>query len=685
MLRDRNHRLVFGVDIFPQDSPQAKTAPRYALVILVDGLLSKRYGGVSKSRLIHLIHSFRPDVLAVDNVYELVSSTDELRRLVSALPPEIEIVQVTGSPMESVPLQTAAIVYGMSLPPKLSPMEGAEASARLAELGAGCEIRTLENETRILVSKNVSLGPGGSSQSRYRRKVHNTILATTKQVEESLRRAGVDYDLFVEKSDFGLERGEFTAYAPRMALYGIVKPKHGSYVKVVVNAVFKERVEFAPRRNLKDADNPVTSTNRRKLIVGVDPGTTCGLAVVDFDSKPLLIDSHRGLTRGEITRIVMRLGEPVVVASDVIPTPEFVTKLARAVNAVLYVPEALLERSEKQEIAETYSRQHGVEVKDTHSRDALAAAVKAFQHYKNKLEQVDAHAKEVGIPIPSYEVKAMVVRGYPMHKAIELLSPKPKGEVETTPQRLTTEITTSNQAETEIKALRERASLHEERAKRLEELNVRLKQRIESLEAEVSRLRFEAEAMRMEQTLTIRREREYQTLQREMENLRNQLSKAVDEVDDYRTRLERLSHYRALESKEEVLLLKPVEAFTKEGLEKAFRLHNINRGDVIILMDASGGGVSTAEELAKRGIKAVVCGTPMAHQAEEALTIHGILTIPIKDVSVEWVEGYPYTKRLDMERGMRKAAERGMSEAKSELRDIVSTYKEERARALQKL
>ncbi|MFQ6075597.1 MAG: DUF460 domain-containing protein, partial [Candidatus Bathyarchaeia archaeon] len=88
----------------PQESPQAKTPPKYALVILEEGSVVKRFGAVSRSRLIRLVCSYHPDVLAVDNVYELASNSDMLKHLVSKLPPGTKMVQVTGPPSEAMTL-----------------------------------------------------------------------------------------------------------------------------------------------------------------------------------------------------------------------------------------------------------------------------------------------------------------------------------------------------------------------------------------------------------------------------------------------------------------------------------------------------------------------------------------------------------------------------------------------------
>lgn len=262
-------KKIFGIDILAGKSPSSLSQPNYALVILQDQNIIKKVNGVSKNQLIRLIGTYKPDILAVDNIYELEPSSNDLKAFVALLPPKTKVIQVTGSPSSASSLQETAIKQGLRPPSKLSPMEEAETCALLAEKSVGVEAQFLENETQILVCRNVSLGPGGSSQTRYRRKIHNSILDITRRIKSTLDDFDFDYDLFKEDSDFGLERSEFIVYAPRSKLYGIVKSRSGAYVKVSVNPIFREKIEFVPRK--QGSVDVHHASPSRKLIIGVDP------------------------------------------------------------------------------------------------------------------------------------------------------------------------------------------------------------------------------------------------------------------------------------------------------------------------------------------------------------------------------------------------------------------------------
>jgi len=87
-------KTIFGVDI-AKCSPGARRHPYYAVVILQDTNLEK-LRMVKKYRLPQLILDYKPEILAIDNIYELGSNRKELVRFIEELPFDTRVVQVTG-------------------------------------------------------------------------------------------------------------------------------------------------------------------------------------------------------------------------------------------------------------------------------------------------------------------------------------------------------------------------------------------------------------------------------------------------------------------------------------------------------------------------------------------------------------------------------------------------------------
>jgi len=662
---------IFGIDILAGRSPSSLSQTRYALVILQGQNIVKKLSDVSKSQLTKLIDEYKPDMLATDNVYELEANPNDLKNFIAFLPPKTKVIQVTGPPSSALSLQEVAIKQGIRPPSKLSPIEEAEACALLAERGVGAEVQFLENETQILICRNVSLGPGGSSQSRYRRKIHNSILSISKKIQSILDSYKFDYDQFKEESDFGLERSEFIVYAPRSKLHGIIKNRNGSYVKVSVNPIFREKVDFFPRKQSLTDSRKISLS--RKLVIGVDPGTTCGLAILSIDASPIYLDSKKGLTRGDIIRIVSELGEPVIVASDVTPAPTFVEKLANNLNAILMVPERVLETIEKQDLALKHAQKYSIQLRNSHERDALAAVLKALQRFENKFRQAEARVKRLELNVPLDEVKSLIVRGYSIQNAIASLLPKPESKPLYSPVRVT-----PSPYRDEVRRLQDKIKNQSEEIEKLRALNTEYSVRVATLERSVSELSDKLAKFSSRQEAEIRREQRYQILEKEILTLRDQLLEANKQIEDYQQRLATIKHYRALESRGEVVSLKPIESFSKASLEKAFQLFDIKRGDLVLLIDGSGGGQSTAEELARRGIRAVITQTAMSHQAEYTLKNYGVPVIPSEYVDLKMVEGYPYAVSSDVEKAIQRMKDMEKIEMEHELNDIIDGYRRER-------
>jgi len=620
-----------------------------------------------------MIRSLKPILLATDNIFEL-TNRENLPNFLSKLPSETRVVQVTGAPGSGTSLQVLAEKHGLRCPSKRSPIQEAEVSARLAIAGIGVEVAALENETKISVCRSISLGPGGSSQSRYRRRVHVSILTITKQIERTLNSAGIDFDLCTEESDFGLERSEFIVYVPRTRLAGLIKPGHGNCFQVRIDPVFRTQVDFIPLKPVSGSI-PETFGNKQKLIVGIDPGTTCGLAVLTLEGIPVHLQSRKGISRGEIVRVLSELGDPVIVAADVNPLPEFVKKLANEFEAKSYSPEKLLTTSEKQEITREYLKKTGVEKSDSHSRDALAAAIKAFNHYKVKLENTENMLEIRNAAVSTDEAKALVIKGYSIQHAVEYLLPHTSEDPEIPPSTQVKEEPLCDN-DLKIQGLKETVLFYKKRVQDAAEANQRLSSEVDLLRKKLMNMQEALQTERSSEMKEIRREREIEVQRREIETLRRELETTREKDNQITSHSAGYNEHKEIESSK--IMLKPIEMFTRMGLKNASSLLEIRRGDVVLLLDSTGGGASTAEELVKLGVRAVVSQTGMAHQALDIFEKNGIPVIRIEDLDINWLNGFPYAERRDLLHAIDHVTNKGKSEAEKNLIDIIEDYRYQR-------
>jgi predicted RNase H-like nuclease (RuvC/YqgF family) len=412
-------KKIIGADLLPGESPISSREPHFAYVVMVDGTIKEK-GAVSLSELLAIAQRTRADAIAVDNVYELAPSLEELQRMLNSLTHTPKLVQVTMIGGKMYQLSSLAASLGLS-GGKLSPEQAAETCAQLCFMGVGSELVLFEsNETRVIVSKGRQPVQGGMSVERYRRNIESRILIKTKEIKNILDSKKIDYDMFITKSSYGLERSVFIVYAPRDELFGVIKPIHDHDIQVRVELVEKREPTFNPLASRPRKTRKITV----HLIVGVDPGVTTGIAAVTLDGELRLLISGKELGRGQVVRILSEVGSPVVVATDTSPPPEYVKKLATMLNATLVAPQRPLTVEEKRRLVSDFmgATPQNFKVKDAHQRDALAAAINAYLQLRPKLIEAREKVYRLGLDIPLEDVEALVAKGSAIWDAIRQVS-----------------------------------------------------------------------------------------------------------------------------------------------------------------------------------------------------------------------------------------------------------------------
>jgi len=157
------------------------------------------------------------------------------------------------------------------------------------------------------------------------------------------------------------------------------------------------------------------SNQRPYLIVGVDPGTTTGIAVLNFNGEIMDIFSSKDFGLDRVINHLTEFGRVSLIAVDVKPAPGFVPKLATKLGSQLLVPDEPLHVNEKIELAREYK------TKNSHERDALAAALMAHHKYKNKFTKIDS----LGL---DDEIKNLVLHGISIDDAVKILEEEEREE-----------------------------------------------------------------------------------------------------------------------------------------------------------------------------------------------------------------------------------------------------------------
>ncbi|MDO8628691.1 MAG: DUF460 domain-containing protein [Nanoarchaeota archaeon] len=154
------------------------------------------------------------------------------------------------------------------------------------------------------------------------------------------------------------------------------------------------------------------------FILGVDPGTTVGYALLDVMGKLVMLKSARDLPVEKLIQEVSPMGKIVVVGTDVCYSPRYVERVCSILGAKLFSPGMDVKEGVKDRLTDRFR------VKDDHQRDALASALLAFDHVRATFEKVDARLKERGKEHLSDEVKLLAVKGLSVDDALRQLEDK---------------------------------------------------------------------------------------------------------------------------------------------------------------------------------------------------------------------------------------------------------------------
>jgi len=560
---------VFGIDIIRGSVRSRTKRPHFALVQRVDGD-EVSVSEVSLYRLLRTVTEEEPDILAVDSVQELAPTTQDLFPILQALPPSTMLVQSTGGDkQESLP--RIAGRYNLKFN-KYDPYAEARASAHVAELGGGAEVIAFENTCDIIVSRGRSLGKGGWSQNRYARKVHGAVRQTGRDVEAVLDREGLSYTRHEVKAFGGLGRVHFEVAAPREDVP--VANTRLPDVQVKVSGRRLDRVRYRP-----------LSPAQRYLIVGIDPGTTVGLAALSLDGELICQTSSRQMAMPDVIEYLYRSGKPLVVATDVSPMPASVERIRRAFAAVAYTPKGDISVEEKKALCEGYP------YRNDHERDSLAAAVTAYRHYQGKFRNI---AKRVPPGSDLDEIRAGVVRGLPLEqilgrKAVPVAGEEAEEREEVVPGPRDDRLL---QLDGMVKSLRAHvADLQEENAEK---------------DREIARLQALIGKERSRQARDLKKEAEIAKRDEIVTNVKKQLRREERRTKKLVRQVERLRRLSARQAGEDRLAVKVLPSLSRDGVRTVEGDLGIGEGDVLYVKSTAGWGTGLLDLLGETGMRALL-------------------------------------------------------------------------------
>ena len=365
----------------------------------------------------------------------------------------------------------------------------------------------------------------------------------------------------------------------------------------------------------------------RYTIVGIDPGTTLGLAMLDLEGKPIEVFSSKNYSISDAIRRIISYGTPLIVASDVTPTPSMVKKISKVFSSHIHELSESLSTEEK--IALT--KGEGYEYRNVHERDALAACLYAFKRYKKKFAQV---RKKTPPDVDVEEVKALVIKGVSISAAINSLvhsDSEEVGEHDVCGERGDEDENRINSTNSEILRLRGVIKAREREIEAMREYNAALRSELEAKEHEIQGLRTRMETIRSMSHRELEETEEIKRRDKEIKRLKNEIRAKEAENEDLRRIIEELKWGKEINNGERI---KVIKSFNRDVIQEVDKRYGFKRGDIVYLENGSGGGANTAELLARKGVSVVIYGKEMSHFAVEKFFEFGIPTFSSNDIPV---------------------------------------------------
>ncbi len=123
------------------------------------------------------------------------------------------------------------------------------------------------------------------------------------------------------------------------------------------------------------------AASKTLALVGLDPGTGTGLAVLDLEGNVLALHAGKQVSFGELISRIIEVSQPVIVSTDKANVPSLVAEFARKTGCRIVAPRQDISRKEKHLL-------FGKGYKGGHEEDALAAARFAYKKISPRLEKI---------------------------------------------------------------------------------------------------------------------------------------------------------------------------------------------------------------------------------------------------------------------------------------------------------
>jgi len=165
------------------------------------------------------------------------------------------------------------------------------------------------------------------------------------------------------------------------------------------------------------------NVNDRLLIVGIDPGTTVGYAVLDTTGSLLISGSSKELDLDSLIQTISPVGKVLFIGTDKAKIPSLVGSFAAKFKAKVHSPREDLRKDDKREMTRSYS------FKTDHEQDAIASALFALKQSEPLLLRISKYCEKENKQIMQARITELVVKQQLSIRAASALLEEPTSPI----------------------------------------------------------------------------------------------------------------------------------------------------------------------------------------------------------------------------------------------------------------
>ncbi|HLC50856.1 MAG TPA: DUF460 domain-containing protein [archaeon] len=162
----------------------------------------------------------------------------------------------------------------------------------------------------------------------------------------------------------------------------------------------------------------------KPIIVGFDPGVNSAYSVIDLQGNVLGVFSERNASLSSIKQSIIRIGRPLIIATDKANAPSSCKNMAAAFNCKLFTPERDVPVKDKIAVLKSYKLER--QPKNTHEKDSLAAALVCYKSLASRFNKIELALQSLGLETETERIKEMLLKkeAKNISEAIEMIFSK---------------------------------------------------------------------------------------------------------------------------------------------------------------------------------------------------------------------------------------------------------------------